>query len=164
MNTVQLQFQQVFLNALQELGIPLRETYDIEEVNSVMQNLDYKSSVELIHGWIQHGIVAPIPDDKWTFESAFMLMAGLELRQLWCTSPSRHDCKKSRVRLSKEAMRATDVEKVLDMTSAYDDLFCIRMLAQAEQQHEKDQLVELLASRIDPVTCRFRPHPEHQGV
>ena len=160
MNTIRLQFQQEFLNALCELRIPMCESFHIDQINLVMQHLEYKCSVELIHGWQANGILPAVYDDRWTPDAAFQLMAGLELRQLWCTSPSRHDCKKSRVRLSKEAMRSTDVEKVLDMTSQYDDLFLIQMMRQAEQQHEKDQIAELLVSRIDPISCRFRPHPE----
>ena len=154
------QFEINLFNAAKALDIPYGDRFTIEHVAALMQGLEYRCGEDLIRSWMLVGILPPIEDSSWTIANAFTLSCALELRRCWATSPSRHDVKKSKPRLAKEALPASDVRRTLDEMTCYDDAFLLCMLSQASTEAEGEQIIELLLSRIDWSTCRFRPHPE----
>jgi hypothetical protein len=156
-------FEIDLFNAAKSLGMVYSDIFSVEEVAELMTELEYRCSVELIRNWMAARILPVVEDSSWTIRHVFVLSSALELRRCWATSPSRHDVKKSKARLAKEALPADDLRRTLDEMSLYDDAFLICMIAQGDES-EREQLAELLLARIDWSTCRFRPHPEHQGV
>lgn len=146
------------IDAAERVGIDsTKAAFTLNDVAEILDKLDYTVSIDFINQWITRGLFPS--KNGYSMKDVYALRCGLELRRLWKVTPSSHDAKKSKARLTREGMSVDQAnDTFVNSIAAYDNLYLLNMLTESDSKEEREAIYEGLVNRIDPLTGEFVRH------
>ncbi len=122
-----------------QVGLPFREAYSPFDAAELARAHEYGCSPGTITEFIRKGYFGPVDPEALSPADVYCLFAALEARRRWQPCPSRHDAKKTGIRLAIEQLQADGTAPLHDL----DDHSLVDLLLQLVQSDNRP-LRELL--------------------
>ncbi len=130
-----------------EAGVPFVESFTSAQAAELATRHDYACTVGTILELQRKGYISAQDTEALSPADVYCLLGALEARRRWKPAPSRHDSKKSGIRLQIEAAQAHGEQPIHDLDShTVEDL--LLQLTQTDNRTLREILYETLRLKL----------------